>query len=593
VLAVSALHSPRPVQACGGFFCSGSNPVNQAAERIIFVDHGDGRVTAVVQILYQGPTAQFAWVLPVPSLPEIGLSSNMAFQRLQAATNPRYQLDTTFLGDCFPPQSGGGGQDAASGGDTASDGGGGVRVEVQGSVGPYDYEVLSVDPELEDPAQVAVDWLVAEGYDLMGIGPDVLRPYLEQEDYLVAFRLTKTAQAGDIRPVVLEYQDDYPMIPIRPTAVAATANMGVLVWVLGPSRAIPLNYRNLVLNEALLNWLNPGSSYDAVVIAAANEAGGHGFVTELASSSNALREVVFAEWEDSQFQAARESDWFDPIDLLEWATESYYGWDGYVEAFREQVPLPEGVTAEDAAANPRLYLEETGVPGFDAAAFWQALEDNVVQPMRDTQALLQQEPMVTRLYTTLSANEMTEDPDFEFNPEAAEVSNVHRATRVIDCTEAPAFEAPWWVELEDGSLVYGVGSSWPYDPGGDLPANQLIEQYSTEDRAVITDNSQAIQERLREDGRAIDFPCCVGLPEGDVGQGSLNPGAGANPGYAGDDGGGCSQGGVALPGWVGVALALALRPGRPRWVARRVRPSRTRPRIRVPSRYPERCVTEG
>jgi hypothetical protein len=52
----------RPALACGGFFCSQQQPVNQAAERIIFADNGDGTVTAVIQILYQGPSeSRHSW----------------------------------------------------------------------------------------------------------------------------------------------------------------------------------------------------------------------------------------------------------------------------------------------------------------------------------------------------------------------------------------------------------------------------------------------------------------------------------------------------------------------------------------------------
>src|SRR5687768_2504795 len=40
--------------ACGGLFCSSATPVNQAAERIVFAhDESAGRVTAVIEILYQ------------------------------------------------------------------------------------------------------------------------------------------------------------------------------------------------------------------------------------------------------------------------------------------------------------------------------------------------------------------------------------------------------------------------------------------------------------------------------------------------------------------------------------------------------------
>ena len=48
--AASTLLGSEPAQACGGFFCSQQAPVNQAAERIVFADNGDGTITAVIQI---------------------------------------------------------------------------------------------------------------------------------------------------------------------------------------------------------------------------------------------------------------------------------------------------------------------------------------------------------------------------------------------------------------------------------------------------------------------------------------------------------------------------------------------------------------
>jgi hypothetical protein len=79
---------------------------------------------------------------------------------------------------------------------------------------------------------------------------------------------------------MLTYNTDHPMIPIRPTAVAANDDMGILVWVLGSGRAVPTNYKTLELNEAVLDWFNPSMVYNDVVVAAADEAGGQGFVTE-------------------------------------------------------------------------------------------------------------------------------------------------------------------------------------------------------------------------------------------------------------------------------------------------------------------------
>ena len=79
-----------PASACGGLFCSQTQPVNQAAERIIFADNADGTVTAVIQIMYEGPSESFSWLLPISSVPdeedEIAVASDLAFQRLQSFT---------------------------------------------------------------------------------------------------------------------------------------------------------------------------------------------------------------------------------------------------------------------------------------------------------------------------------------------------------------------------------------------------------------------------------------------------------------------------------------------------------------------------
>ena len=158
-----------------------------------------------------------------------------------------------------------------------------VSVLAAGSVGPYDYEVIKVDPANSDPAMVAIEWLKANGYDVGALGPDVLRPYLRDGLNLLAFKLSKNKMTGSIRPVMLTYNSDHPMIPIRPTAVAANDDMGILVWVLGSGRAVPTNYKTLELNEAVIDWFNPAMVYNDVVTAAADEAGGQGFVTELAT----------------------------------------------------------------------------------------------------------------------------------------------------------------------------------------------------------------------------------------------------------------------------------------------------------------------
>ena len=89
----------------------------------------------------------------------------------------------------------------------------------------------------------------------------MLGSYLSGGMNLIAFRLTKGNAAGTIRPIRMTYASERPMIPIRPTAVAANDDMGVMVWVLGESRAVTVNYKTLELNESLINWLNGGQRF--------------------------------------------------------------------------------------------------------------------------------------------------------------------------------------------------------------------------------------------------------------------------------------------------------------------------------------------
>lgn len=546
-------------RACGGFFCDNAQPVNQAAERIIFTHNGDGTVTSVVQVLYEGPAERFAWVLPVPGRPEVGVSSNLAFTRLQQGTNPSYQLNTTREGQCREELEdsdfGGRGTSAAPG---AADAGAAfgdagappVSVVDSGSVGPYDYVTIALDPALDDPGDVAVEWLRDNGYDVTDLGRDRLGPYLAAGMNLIAFRLTKGNADGAIRPIVLTYTGTRPMIPIRPTAVAANDDMGVMVWVLGAHRAIPTNYRHLELNEALLNWFAPASNYDAVVAEAANESGGQGFVTEDARPSAELPPVVF-EWEETE---ASRLEGLSPYQLLQSVLGTYRGWDGVDELARAFLTPPAGVEPDVFYGCPFCYLTETDVADLDAAAFLAALEEDVLAPMRDTQTLLRSRPFSTRFYTTMSATEMTVDPEFDLNPDLGSYSNQHVAERVLECRrDVYSWEAPWRTTLPDGQVVRGRGNSWPFGLESAMPAARVIAQADTEgEPEEVMNNSAAISAAIGAHNDAN--------PPNDIdGDGRPDPIRGVT--LAGG-GGGCSAGGATGAGGLaalGFALGLARR----------------------------------
>ncbi|MGB5266129.1 MAG: DUF2330 domain-containing protein, partial [Polyangiales bacterium] len=124
--ALAVFAQPMPAHACGGLFCSAAAPVNQAAERIIFSKNADQTVTAVVQIQYEGPSEEFAWVLPVPGIPEVKVSSDLAFTRLQQASNPQYTFTTEVQGRCKRERGSNSASSGAPGGNFNDSGSGGT-----------------------------------------------------------------------------------------------------------------------------------------------------------------------------------------------------------------------------------------------------------------------------------------------------------------------------------------------------------------------------------------------------------------------------------------------------------------------------------
>ena len=90
---MGALVVPSHAFACGGFFCNSLEPVDQSAERILFaVDDQAGTVTAHVQIFFEGDADDFAWVVPVPSIPELFLSTDSLFTVLDERVGPQFSV---------------------------------------------------------------------------------------------------------------------------------------------------------------------------------------------------------------------------------------------------------------------------------------------------------------------------------------------------------------------------------------------------------------------------------------------------------------------------------------------------------------------
>ena len=277
----AALTSPAVAFACGGFFCS-AQPVLQTAERIVFEVEGD-EVTAYVQLQYVGDDFNFAWIVPVPSTPEIevGVGQGM-FEALDRQTRPQFvtaaapAAQADFDAGCgtgsFEPRV-----DARY--VPTPD----VDVYKQERVGPYEAVVLAAED-----ARDLNDWLGINGYTLVPGSDPIVQEYLDAGMQLVALKLAPGEGVEAIEPVKLKYSDPRgcAAVPVKLTAIAATPALEIVTWVFGSSRAKPMNYASVDVDVSTVFSENDYRPALARAVNTANE--GQGFVTEFAQPTAML-----------------------------------------------------------------------------------------------------------------------------------------------------------------------------------------------------------------------------------------------------------------------------------------------------------------
>jgi len=467
---------PTPASACGGTFCDAgptSMPVDQSGENILFVMEG-GTVEAHVQIQYRGDPEAFAWVVPVMARPEIEAGSDALFESLLTATVPTFLTNPVFE-DCGSGSPRGSELGCGAEFEAASfdgeggefDEGGGPLPEVveRGIAGAFEYAVLE-----GGTVDGVVEWLDDNGYAQDDDAPAELRGYLDKGFSFVAFKLRGGSGVDEIHPVVIRYPGDEPCVPIRLTRIAATDDMGVRTFFLGDGRVAPTNYRSVDINLEAIDWQTPGANYASVVTRAVDtDEQGHAFVTEYAGASDMVPTdgLLDPRWDASRLVEASPEAAVAELELqglLECSSGTCAPGHPLIAGVLERfLPRPAGVSFGAYYDCPSCY--DRDFTAWDGGAFAEELESRIIGPAEHAVDLLSAHPHLTRLYTTLSPQEMTLDPIFHRNADLPDVSNLHRADMVFTC------EGPNYVEFDDGRRL-AVGGT----PDPDQPAALRLEE---------------------------------------------------------------------------------------------------------------------
>ena len=494
LLASTLSTASKPLQACGGFFCQ-TAPINQAGEQIVFRQEGD-EITAMVRILYSGSAEEFSWVVPVPNTPEISLGSDITFTQLEFATRPQFFLERRGE-QCeeFVPNFGVTPDTAGAPGNDEDDSG--VFIEQELQIGPFDIDIVSSD----NPDDLAI-WLQDNGYELTDRGAELLAPYITDGMKFVAVKLLNGEGIDSIQPLLMKYTSDKPVIPIRLTAVAAMPDMGVLTWVVADARAVPENYEHVTPNYTRLNWYtgsgNAYASYQTLITEAMNEtAEGQGFATDYAGE---ISDEIVSQLPNTERleEILEDLDSRDDANFIAYSFFNFFfnsnTFSSRVAVLQRELPIEgDDVSINVAAANYQTTegLQSQYSPEQLRAARI-ALRDFIVtreiEPVLNANALLPQGAYMTRLFTTLSAEEMTKDPSFSYNASMPDQAIERNALLESSCGENGT---EWTLTLgegtdREGEVVVAANQPIPFNaaPAGvDTQPAAILRERTSDDAA--------------------------------------------------------------------------------------------------------------
>lgn len=284
--ALLATFAPGRAAACGGFFTEvNSADVATMSDIRVALVKDQGRVTQYVQVGYSGSATRFAWIYPVPSLPDVAEDTNDILAKLEQATRPRITIYTPHS------SSGGGfacGADDAAGGPDGRDVSPPVQVWQTGQVGAFDYAVVSASA-----AQDLLDWLNQNGFAVPSSTSDVVGYYLSRGWMFVAMKVSVAAASAAGVPstttVKFSYDATEVRYPLKMVSLSPAASTSLELYLVTTTGGMELGaespFVTLDIDAAKVVATAPDTAnYDEVFTATRAQAGARGLVREFSGA---------------------------------------------------------------------------------------------------------------------------------------------------------------------------------------------------------------------------------------------------------------------------------------------------------------------
>jgi hypothetical protein len=205
-------------------------PVQQA-----FIEWDEATETEALTILptFNGDAESFAWIVPVPGLPQLELADRQLFQELDNLTRPIYRSrdgQWDCMGDNTIYDS------VAAGGDNQ------VDIISQEDIGYFQTMIISATN-----ATTLLDSLTVWGFlhdDNIDAVTDAISDYVDRSWYFVTMQVDSTALAeyyydgyyyhdyyyGGLDPITLTFPTEEPVYPMKISALSAAEDTRVHVY---------------------------------------------------------------------------------------------------------------------------------------------------------------------------------------------------------------------------------------------------------------------------------------------------------------------------------------------------------------------------
>ncbi|MEM1347786.1 MAG: DUF2330 domain-containing protein [Myxococcota bacterium] len=254
-LVCAAWMAPASAAAFCGFYVSGGDAsLFNDATQVVLMRDGEHTILSM-QNNYQGPTEDFAMVVPVPEIlmeDDVKTLPVELMSKIDQLTAPRlveyWEQDPCAQGRGFnnealfesaaPPQAV----------DTSDDSDGGVVVEAEFSVGEYDIVILSAG----DASALDV-WLRDNQYNIPSGAEPLFKQYIEQGMYFFVAKVDKTKVTYEdgqavLSPLRFHYTSQEFSLPVRLGMVNSAGEQDLIVYILGKNQRYDVaNYANVTI----------------------------------------------------------------------------------------------------------------------------------------------------------------------------------------------------------------------------------------------------------------------------------------------------------------------------------------------------------